>query len=53
VALPPNENEPDRDAIAHALARAGGVVAQAASELGLSRQSLYRRMERLGIARTA
>jgi DNA-binding NtrC family response regulator len=47
------ENEPDREAIAQALARAGGVVAQAAAELGLSRQSLYRRMERLGIARSA
>ncbi|HZX27580.1 MAG TPA: sigma-54 dependent transcriptional regulator [Telluria sp.] len=45
------EAEPDRDAIAGALARAGGVVAQAAAELGLSRQALYRRMERLGIER--
>ena len=45
--------EPDRDAIAAALARAGGVIAQAAAELGLSRQALYRRMERLGIARSA
>jgi transcriptional regulator of acetoin/glycerol metabolism len=27
------------------------VVAQAAAELGLSRQALYRRMERLGIER--
>ncbi|WP_313707037.1 sigma-54 dependent transcriptional regulator [Massilia sp.] len=45
--------EPDREAIAGALARAGGVVAQAAAELGLSRQALYRRMERLGIARGA
>ena len=44
--------EPDRDAIdRRALARANGVVAQAAAELGLSRQALYRRMERLGIAR--
>ncbi|HEY0064503.1 MAG TPA: sigma-54 dependent transcriptional regulator [Telluria sp.] len=43
--------EPDRDAIAQALARSHGVVAQAAAELGLSRQALYRRMERLGIAR--
>ncbi|SFD96292.1 sigma-54-dependent transcriptional regulator [Massilia yuzhufengensis] len=43
--------EPDRDAIVQALARAGGVVAQASNELGLSRQALYRRMERLGIAR--
>ena len=47
------EAEPDRDAIAAALARAGGVIAQAAAELGLSRQALYRRMERLGIARSA
>ncbi len=45
------EAEPDRDAIAQALARANGVVAQAAADLGLSRQALYRRMERLGIAR--
>ena len=29
----------------------GGVVAQAASDLGLSRQALYRRLERLGIDR--
>ena len=46
------EAELDRDTIAAALARAGGVVSQAAAELGLSRQALYRRMERLGIART-
>jgi DNA-binding NtrC family response regulator len=45
--------EPDREAITQALARAGGVIAQAAAELGLSRQALYRRMERLGIARVA
>jgi DNA-binding NtrC family response regulator len=45
------EAEPDRDAISQALARAHGVVAQAAAVLGLSRQALYRRMERLGIAR--
>ena len=43
--------EPDRDCVAQALARANGVVAQAASELGLSRQALYRRMERLGVPR--
>jgi len=51
ASLPAQEAEPDRDAIVQALARAGGVVAQAASDLGLSRQALYRRMERLGIAR--
>jgi DNA-binding NtrC family response regulator len=47
------EAEPavDRQAIEEALARSGGVVAQAAAELGLSRQALYRRMERLGITR--
>jgi DNA-binding NtrC family response regulator len=51
AAAPALEVEPDRDAITGALTRAGGVVAQAAAELGLSRQALYRRMERLGIAR--
>jgi DNA-binding NtrC family response regulator len=51
AAAPAAEVEPDRDAIVHALSRASGVVAQAAAELGLSRQALYRRMERLGIAR--
>jgi DNA-binding NtrC family response regulator len=44
--------EPDRATIEAALASAGGVIAQAAAELGFSRQALYRRMERLGIART-
>ena len=53
AAIASPDAEPDRDAIATALARAGGVVAQAAAELGLSRQALYRRMERLGIARPA
>jgi DNA-binding NtrC family response regulator len=43
--------EPDRRAIEDALARSGGVIAQVASELGLSRQALYRRMEKLGIPR--
>ena len=47
----PAEAEPDRDAIVAALARAGGVIAQAAADLGLSRQALYRRMDRLDIAR--
>jgi len=45
------EAEPDREAIEQALARAHGVVAQAAADLGLSRQALYRRMDRLGISR--
>jgi DNA-binding NtrC family response regulator len=42
--------EPDRDEIEGALARHDGVIARAARDLGLSRQSLYRRMEKLGIA---
>ncbi|KHL56004.1 helix-turn-helix domain-containing protein, partial [Xanthomonas cannabis] len=41
--------EPDRARIEQALARAQGVIAQAAAELGLSRQALYRRMDRYGI----
>jgi DNA-binding NtrC family response regulator len=41
--------EGERAAIEEALIRAGGVVAKAAAEMGLSRQALYRRMERLGI----
>jgi len=41
--------EPDRAGIEAALMRAGGVIAQAAADLGLSRQALYRRMERFGI----
>ncbi|HEX2657634.1 MAG TPA: sigma-54 dependent transcriptional regulator [Polyangia bacterium] len=49
----PAENDPasaeERAGIEDALLRAGGVVAKAAAEMGLSRQALYRRMERLGI----
>jgi len=48
---PPPDEEIDRPAIEAALHRAGGVIAQAATELGLSRQALYRRMEKLGIQR--
>ncbi len=43
--------EPDRGAIEAALQRSGGVVSQAAAELGLSRQALYRRMDRFGMER--
>ena len=43
--------ELDRDSIESALSRNSGVIAQAAAELGLSRQALYRRMDRLGIGR--
>jgi DNA-binding NtrC family response regulator len=44
-----NDGEPDRAAIEAALARARGVISQAAADLGLSRQALYRRLEKLGI----
>ena len=42
-------DEPNREAIVAALARADGVVSRAAQTLGLSRQALYRRMERYGL----
>jgi len=45
----PALREPSRDEIETALARAHGVVAEAASSLGLSRQALYRRMEKYGV----
>ena len=41
--------EPDRATIEAAMTRANGVVARAARELGMSRQALYRRMEKHGI----
>ncbi|MEP6633568.1 MAG: sigma-54 dependent transcriptional regulator [Luteimonas sp.] len=44
-------HEPDRAMIEAALQRSGGVLAQAAADLGLSRQALYRRLDRLGIRR--
>jgi len=46
------DSELDRETIDASLRRAGGVVARAAADLGLSRQALYRRMERLGLGRT-
>jgi DNA-binding NtrC family response regulator len=51
VAPAATDDEPDRTTIEAALARANGVIAQAAAELGLSRQALYRRMEKLSIPR--
>ncbi len=41
--------DPTREAIEATLARHEGVVARAASELGISRQKLYRLMSKLGI----
>jgi DNA-binding NtrC family response regulator len=40
---------PDRESIEEALAATGGVVSRAAARLGVSRQALYRRMERYGL----
>jgi DNA-binding NtrC family response regulator len=45
----PSAGDGERQTVEAALLRARGVVSQAAAELGLSRQALYRRMERLGI----
>jgi DNA-binding NtrC family response regulator len=45
-----NLDEPSREAVERALAKAGGVVSRAALALGLSRQALYRRMQRYGIS---
>jgi transcriptional regulator of acetoin/glycerol metabolism len=42
--------DPERLALERALAEAGGVVARAAARLGLSRQALYRRLEKHGLA---
>ena len=46
---PAEEPALDRFVIEQALGRAEGVVAHAARDLGLSRQALYRRMEKLGL----
>jgi DNA-binding NtrC family response regulator len=40
---------PDRRRIEEVLLQCGGMVSKAAGHLGLSRQALYRRMEKLGI----
>ncbi|HEX5487612.1 MAG TPA: sigma-54 dependent transcriptional regulator [Rhodanobacteraceae bacterium] len=42
-------DDPPREAVEEALKRAGGVISRAARTLGLSRQALYRRMQRYGI----
>jgi DNA-binding NtrC family response regulator len=44
---PPDDRE--RAVVELALLNAGGVVSKAAMEMGMSRQALYRRMERVGI----
>jgi DNA-binding NtrC family response regulator len=45
----PRAADPERGDIEAALVQASGVVAKAAARLGMSRQALYRRMERVGI----
>ncbi len=45
----PAHHDAEREAIEGALAEAAYVVSRAAESLGLSRQALYRRMQRLGI----
>ncbi|MEM6638643.1 MAG: sigma-54 dependent transcriptional regulator [Pseudomonadota bacterium] len=42
-------SEPDRGEIEAALYRANGVIARAARQLGMSRQALYRRMDKFGL----
>jgi transcriptional regulator of acetoin/glycerol metabolism len=41
--------QPGRDAIEASLREAGGNISRAAHSLGLSRQALYRRMERFNL----
>jgi DNA-binding NtrC family response regulator len=48
-----NLDEPSREAVEGALHQADGVVSRAAQSLGLSRQALYRRMERYGLTAPA
>ncbi|MFT4047386.1 MAG: sigma-54 dependent transcriptional regulator [Solimonas sp.] len=45
-----NAEEPDRETIAAALKSGGGNISRAAQALGLSRQALYRRMDRYGFS---
>lgn len=51
LAASPAAAEPDAADIEAALARHQGVIASAAQDLGLSRQALYRRMEKFGIGK--
>lgn len=49
IAASRNLDEPSREAVEDALKKNGGVISRAARALGLSRQALYRRMQRYGI----
>jgi DNA-binding NtrC family response regulator len=46
----PASQDPERAELERILIESGGVVATAAAMLGVSRQALYRRMDRLGVA---
>jgi DNA-binding NtrC family response regulator len=48
-AAPPGAADPGRNTIEDVLVRNDGIVSRAAKELGISRQALYRKMEKLGI----
>jgi transcriptional regulator with GAF, ATPase, and Fis domain len=45
----PTATDPERAELERVLVESGGVVATAAAMLGVSRQALYRRMDRLGV----
>jgi DNA-binding NtrC family response regulator len=45
----PSATDPERAELERILVASGGVVATAAAMLGVSRQALYRRMDRLGV----
>ena len=45
----PTSADPERTELERILVESGGVVATAAAMLGVSRQALYRRMDRLGV----
>ncbi len=47
--IPPPGHDAERAEVEQAIIDAKGVISRAAARLGLSRQALYRRMERLGI----
>ncbi|MEZ5500525.1 MAG: sigma-54 dependent transcriptional regulator [Steroidobacteraceae bacterium] len=50
---PGDGSDIDRRSIEQALSQSNGVIARAARDLGLSRQALYRRMEKLGLKTAA
>ncbi|WP_299595718.1 sigma-54 dependent transcriptional regulator [uncultured Microbulbifer sp.] len=47
--MPEHSFEPSRELLEQTLANCNGIIAQAARELGLSRQALYRRLDKYGI----